>query len=362
MRLAASIPSSRGILTSSTATSGSVSRASATASSPSRASAQTSNPARSSRVRRSSLMIVSSSAMRTLTDGTLRRNLRGEALREHVRVPVGVVEYAQLDHALDLVRVAVEAHVLRLEVLPGSVDVDDAEGRGRAPRLHLFRLAEADRHVLRGGHPLAPAGPLELVDELEAEDVAVPLDRLLHVGDTDREGEVLVVLKGRVRGHRSDLGFLAHRFLLSCPCSILSCFYTTNTSMSTLVALFHNRWSVPILAELHRQRGSRFVTLARTLGMSRESLRRTLAALIAGGWVGRNPGYGHPLRPEYVLTTSGEALARTCGPRVDRLREDELEEVGLKKWSMPVVFALAAGPRRFSELRERLEGISPRAL
>jgi DNA-binding HxlR family transcriptional regulator len=132
--------------------------------------------------------------------------------------------------------------------------------------------------------------------------------------------------------------------------------------MSTLIALFHNRWSVPILAELHRQRGSRFVTLARTLGMSRESLRRTLAALIDGGLVGRNPGYGHPLRPEYVLTRAGESLARACGPLVERLRSGDLEDVGLKKWSMPVVFALGEGPRRFSELRERLLGISPRAL
>lgn len=132
--------------------------------------------------------------------------------------------------------------------------------------------------------------------------------------------------------------------------------------MSTLVALFHNRWSVPILAELRRQRGSRFVTLARTLGMSRESLRRTLAALIESGLVGRNPGYGHPLRPEYVLTSSGERIAVACGPLVEQLRRGELEEVGLKKWSMPVVFALGEGPRRFSELRETLEGISPRAL
>lgn len=132
--------------------------------------------------------------------------------------------------------------------------------------------------------------------------------------------------------------------------------------MSTLVALFHNRWSVPILAELHRQRGSRFVTLARTLGVSRESLRRTLAALIDGGLVGRNPGYGHPLRPEYVLTRAGERLARACGPLVERLRERELEDVGLKKWSMPVVYALGESPRRFSEVRETLEGISPRAL
>ena len=132
--------------------------------------------------------------------------------------------------------------------------------------------------------------------------------------------------------------------------------------MSTLVALFHNRWSVPILAELHRQRGSRFVTLARTLGMSRESLRRTLAALIDGGLVGRNPGYGHPLRPEYVLTRAGEGIAVTCSPLVDMLRRRGLEEVGLKKWSMPVVYALSAAPRRFSELRDSLEGISPRAL
>src|SRR5512133_2706302 len=142
MRRAASMPSSRGIFTSSTATSGSVSRASATASSPSRASAQTSNPARSSRARRSSLMIVSSSAMRTLTRRSLRALPPVEALREHVRVPVGVVEHAELDHALDLVRVAVEADIVGFEVLAGHLDVLDAEGRRRGARLDLLGLAE----------------------------------------------------------------------------------------------------------------------------------------------------------------------------------------------------------------------------
>jgi DNA-binding HxlR family transcriptional regulator len=132
--------------------------------------------------------------------------------------------------------------------------------------------------------------------------------------------------------------------------------------VSTLIALFHNRWSVPILAELHRQRGSRFVTLARTLGLSRESLRRTLAALIRSGLVGRNPGYGHPLRPEYVLTTAGATVAAACRPLIEQLRREDVEEIGLKKWSMPTVFALDEGPRRFSELRDRLEGVSPRAL
>lgn len=132
--------------------------------------------------------------------------------------------------------------------------------------------------------------------------------------------------------------------------------------MSTLVALFHNRWSVPILAELHRQRGSRFVTLSRRLGLSRESLRRTLAALIDGGLVGRNPGYGHPLRPEYVLTRSGAKVAGACRPLVEQLRRGNLEEIALKKWSMPVVLTLAERPLRFSELRDQLEGVSPRAL
>jgi DNA-binding HxlR family transcriptional regulator len=132
--------------------------------------------------------------------------------------------------------------------------------------------------------------------------------------------------------------------------------------MSTLVALCHNRWSVPILAELHRQRGSRFVTLARTLGLSRESLRRTLAALIDGGLVGRNPGYGHPLRPEYVLTRAGAPVASACLPLVEALRRSGLEEVGLKKWSLPTIQALAGGPLRFSALREALDGVSPRAL
>lgn len=132
--------------------------------------------------------------------------------------------------------------------------------------------------------------------------------------------------------------------------------------MSTLVALFHNRWAVPILAELHRQRGSRFVTLSRTLGLSGESLRRTLATLIEAGFVGRNPGYGHPLRPEYVLTSTGNPVAAACRPLVEALRRRDLEEVGLKKWSMPVVLALADQPKRFSELRDALESISPRAL
>jgi DNA-binding HxlR family transcriptional regulator len=124
--------------------------------------------------------------------------------------------------------------------------------------------------------------------------------------------------------------------------------------------LFHFRWSVPVLAELDLLGGSRFVPLAHRVGVGRETLRRTLDALIAAQLVMPNPGYGHPLRPEYVLTERGRRVAPSCRKLYDLLRERELEEVGLKKWPLPVLSQLGE-ERRFSELQSRLD-VTPRAL
>jgi DNA-binding HxlR family transcriptional regulator len=121
--------------------------------------------------------------------------------------------------------------------------------------------------------------------------------------------------------------------------------------VSTLVALCHHRWSLPVLEEIGRTRGSRFATLTGRLGVTGESLRRTLAYLQDQGIVVRNPGYGHPLRPEYVLTAEGRRVA----PRAHELLAALAgrEDVGLKKWSLPVLAELTE-PRRFSELRAAL--------
>ena len=129
--------------------------------------------------------------------------------------------------------------------------------------------------------------------------------------------------------------------------------------MSSLVSLCHHRWTLPVLAEIERTRGSRFATLTGRLGVSGESLRRTLHALEESGLVARNPGYGHPLRPEYVLTPRGHALGPPAQRLVQSLRG--YEEVGLKKWSLPVLAALDE-PRRFSELQAALPEATPRAL
>ena len=133
--------------------------------------------------------------------------------------------------------------------------------------------------------------------------------------------------------------------------------------MSNLVLLLHRRWTPAILAELHRASGSRFAPLAHRLGLSRESLRATLGALVAAGLVRRNPGYGHPLRPEYVLSERGAELAPGCAELMRTLARLGLVDLGLRKWSLPCVLALArAGEARFSQLASELPGITPRAL
>ena len=129
--------------------------------------------------------------------------------------------------------------------------------------------------------------------------------------------------------------------------------------MSTLARLVHFRWAVPVLAELHRGHGGRFVNLSHTLGVSRESLRRTLAFLTETGLIQRNPGKGHPLRPEYLL--SNPQLGADAAVLTDLLEDLGVTDVGLKKWSLPTL-TLLVEDRRFSELRRALPTVTPRAL
>jgi len=140
-------------------------------------------------------------------------------------------------------------------------------------------------------------------------------------------------------------------------------FYTKLFSMSTaastveLVDLFHHRWAAPALALLDERGGARFVELQRKLGVTRDSLRRALDALVELGYVRRNEGYGHPLRPEYLITAPGH----DASPLAARVSRSRARETLLRKWSVPVLAELEE-PRRFSELRAALPGVTPRAL
>jgi DNA-binding HxlR family transcriptional regulator len=119
---------------------------------------------------------------------------------------------------------------------------------------------------------------------------------------------------------------------------------------------------VPIVATLHRESGCKFVTLHARLGASRDTVSETLASLIGNGVVMRNPGYGHPMRPEYVLTPAGADVGEACIGAVEVVTRSGTLDVALKKWPMIVLIALGRGGGRFNELKEALPGITPRAL
>jgi DNA-binding HxlR family transcriptional regulator len=128
-------------------------------------------------------------------------------------------------------------------------------------------------------------------------------------------------------------------------------------STDDLIELFHHRWAPPALALLGDRGGARFVELQRSLSVGRESLRRALDALIEQGLVRPNAGYGHPLRPEYLVSAAGRRAAASAGRVLALGNTDTL----LHKWSVPVLVELGE-ERRFSELRAALTGITPRAL
>jgi DNA-binding HxlR family transcriptional regulator len=130
--------------------------------------------------------------------------------------------------------------------------------------------------------------------------------------------------------------------------------------LSSILTLSRHRWALPIVAQLAATGGSRFVPLANQLGLSRDALRQTLDALIAADLVQRNPGYGHPSRPEYVLTARGRRVAPRCAGVLRELRQHGYEDVVLKKWSMPILVALDK-ESRYGELRRNV-GATPRAL
>lgn len=128
-----------------------------------------------------------------------------------------------------------------------------------------------------------------------------------------------------------------------------------------LESLLKRRWNMAVLAELERSRGAKFVTLLKRLKLGRASLTVTLRDLVTKGLVRRNAGYGHPLRPEYLLTKKGSELAGRCQELVCMFRDQGVEKIAYAKWSLPLLLAVDRGPARFNALRGMLGGITPRA-
>jgi DNA-binding HxlR family transcriptional regulator len=128
-----------------------------------------------------------------------------------------------------------------------------------------------------------------------------------------------------------------------------------------LADLFHHAWALPVVASLHHARGHKLISLCHHLSVTRRTAKVTLNFLARLGLVMRNPGYGHPMRPEYLLTARGIRVAPACDLLLSHLESHDFARTGLKKWSMPVLAQLADGAR-FSEIKSALEPITDRAL
>jgi DNA-binding HxlR family transcriptional regulator len=117
-----------------------------------------------------------------------------------------------------------------------------------------------------------------------------------------------------------------------------------------------------VLASLAETDGARGAELTHRLGITRTSLARSIEHLTDCGWIARNSDHGHPLRPEYVLTEAGAAVAghaRKLRAAYDRLG---LTLEDLSRWSLPIVVALRPKAQRFSELKAELGPATPRAV
>jgi DNA-binding HxlR family transcriptional regulator len=126
--------------------------------------------------------------------------------------------------------------------------------------------------------------------------------------------------------------------------------------------LFDRKYTVRVLAEMEAETGTRAAALAHRTGASRAALRETLQDLTQRRWIRRNPGYGHPLRPEFLLTARGHRVAGHCADLNRRLARVGAQGVLERKWALPVLHRIGTEPRRFSELTAGIAEITDRAL
>lgn len=131
--------------------------------------------------------------------------------------------------------------------------------------------------------------------------------------------------------------------------------------INLLVKVTSRAWSLNILALMHAGVPGRQAPLLSASGASRTAFTKSLVNLIDLGLLERNPGHGHPLRPEYRLTLKGAELAIVASKIAEAVPKNTEFALLRRAWTVPVL-VVSRRPRHFTEIKNDLMPITDRAL
>lgn len=131
--------------------------------------------------------------------------------------------------------------------------------------------------------------------------------------------------------------------------------------IATLVNISAKAWSLAILSAMHESVPGRQANLLTATGAGRSAFAQSMAHLVESGLIERNPGHGHPLRPEFRLTESGRRAAAIADAVVQAATDSPHKDLLRRTWTVPVL-ALLAAPRPFNEIGRSLGTVTNRAL
>lgn len=131
--------------------------------------------------------------------------------------------------------------------------------------------------------------------------------------------------------------------------------------ITQLVNLSSKAWSLKILSLMHSGTSGRQAALIAATGASRTAFASSLTHLLQMGFLEKNPGHGHPLRPEFRLTKEGKVAAAMADRILAAAGDKEALSILRRSWTVPIL-AVTGTPMRFSRIRAGLGAITDRAL
>lgn len=131
--------------------------------------------------------------------------------------------------------------------------------------------------------------------------------------------------------------------------------------IETIIKITSRAWSMEILSLMLERTPGRQAPLLAASGATRTAFTQSLHHLVDLDLLERNPGHGHPLRPEYRLTAIGAEAAAVAG-KIKMLTPLHTRNAIIRRaWIIPVL-AVSQKPRYFGEIKSELASVTDRAL